>query len=332
MSAALISIICIGCALTVSITVCALWFFKPKKYEPTHTVTDEFKERPTPSGVYLIIGPQGSGKTSLMNAVIDTDFKYHGSARLNDARTEIKKLNALEQSNPYKLTCPACAYRTRTKLMLSNGKPTYHTDISQFGLPQGQQGVQYFPVSTVIGCDEVDSFMDCRKWQEDKQYIIDGMKYIRHQNLVLFMDAQSFDKCDADIRRLVTDVWYITKKKDIYERRRWWKKHQELVRTEWTFNWIKQQQLQNAAKLRGLGIDISTDSYSRKCKFIYEGNIYNRYNSLSGKPYWYAGIKDYEIEKHPMNSMSRAGVETFCKQNALRFEQKKEKNNKKEER
>lgn len=313
-------------------TVAYAVLHRPRGLEKTNTVTDEFIENPIPSGFYIIVGPQGVGKTSFMNALISTDFKYHSDERLQRARDEASYLNGIEQTKRYKLTVPPCAYRTRSKLFLPNGKPTYHIDISEFGLPGRRKEVHYLPPYTVIGCDEIDSIMDCRFWNENKDMkadIIDGFKYIRHQNLVFLADAQSLEKVDVALRRLATDVIYILGKKDIYGKCKRFSRHTELLRTVWDFVWVKNQQMKNVATLAEMGIALDASNYSRKCKFIYEGNIYKQYNSLSGKPYWYNGIEQYTIEKHPENVLSRDGVEKYCNQNLLRFDDKQEEREKK---
>lgn len=286
--------------------------------ERTNTVTDEFIDKPIPPGVYIIVGPQGVGKTSFLNALISIDSKYHGAERLRLAKVEIDKLNEIG----YKLTLPPCPYRTRSKLFLPNGKPTYHTDISQFGLPGRRPEVQYFPPFTVIGCDEIDSFMDCRAWNQNgsmKADIIDGFKYIRHHDLVFLGDVQNFSKVDAAVRKLTTDVIYILGKKDVYGKKHRFSRKKTLLRTEWEFIWVKQQQAENVASLGEMGIEVR-EKNARKCKLIYEGNIYSQYNSQSGKPYWYRGIKQFTVEKHPENVLSPEGVETYCRQNALNYD------------
>ncbi len=306
------------CAFVTTVTIGSAILYKrfhKTDLERTNTVTDEFIDKPIPPGVYIIVGPQGVGKTSFLNALISIDSKYHGAERLQLAKVEIEKLNSIG----YKLTVPPCPYRTRSKLFLPNGKPTYHTDISQFGLPGRRKEVQYFPPYTVIGCDEIDSFMDCRDWNKNgnmKADIIDGFKYIRHHDLVFLGDVQNFSKVDAAVRKLTTDVIYILGKKDVYGKKHRFSRKKILLRTEWEFIWVKHQQAENAESLREMGIDVK-EKNARKCKLIYEGNIYSQYNSQSGKPYWYRGIKQFTVEKHPENVLSPEGVDTYCKQNAL---------------
>ncbi len=318
--AAIVTVVSISGA-TVAIVYKARHKKEPEAIlERTNTVTDEFIDNPIKSGVYIFAGPQGVGKTSLMMAMLSTDFIYHGQQRLEEGKRDIAMLNAIPQAKPYKLTMPACAYRTRTKLILPNGKPTYHTDISQFGLP-GTPGIQYFPRGTVLGFDEIDSFMDCRKWQEDKQPVIDGCKYIRHHNLVFMGDCQNFAKVDIAIRRLTTDLIFVLSKRDIWKTELvglFKKPKRVFYGTEWDFTWTKQQLLENAQQLATLtGCRVNAQDYVRRCKFIYRGNIYSQYDSLSGKPYWYNGLESYEVEDHPVSGLSREGVDQFVKRNAL---------------
>lgn len=332
----IVLIVIAGTVVMLGITAGALTIKHRHKPEdaPASRFNRDLQDAPLPSGVYMIIGPQGVGKTSLMMAIMSEDYRYHGAERLVKARAEVAKMQAVDASYN-SLSVPPCAYRSRTKLMLPNGKPTYHIDISQFGLPEGQADVQYLPCSTFVACDEIDSYMDSRRWQEDKQYIIDGLKYIRHNDLVLMADAQSFDKVDIAIRRLTTDIFYVTDKRDIYDKPKWWARFfpradkRKIIATEWHFLHIKQQLMDNAQRLKQLGIDTPVSSYYRKCKFVFTGNIYKQYNSVSGKPYWYNGIKTYEVEQHPYNNLTRAGVEQWCNSNALRFERasKSDKNN-----
>jgi hypothetical protein len=312
-------------AIGIVVGVIAIKHRKPTEVEPLSKFNRDLIAEPLQSGVHVIIGPQGCGKTSFGMALACEDYRWHRDDRLAEARKEVAKMQAVDASYN-SLRVPACPYRTRTRLFLPNGKPTYHIDISQFGLPEGQADVQYLPKSTFVFCDEIDSFMDSRRWQEDKQYITDGFKYVRHHDITFVGDAQCFDKIDISIRRLTTDIYYITSKKDYYNQPKWWAKlvprarERKIIRTEWRFIHVKQQLMSNAQQLKSLGIETPVSSYFRKCKFVYEGDIYSQYNSYSGAPYWYNGIKIYEIEEHPHNNLTRAGVEQWCKSNALRFE------------
>ena len=72
--------------------------------------------------------------------------------------------------------------------------------------------------------------------------------------------------------------------------------------------------------LKSLGEIVDESEYVRKCKFVYEGNIYDRYNAESGRLYWLQGIKDYYVEMHPSEIPTRDAVDDYCKRNARRAE------------
>ncbi len=287
-------------------------------YVPDGTYTDEIYYHGIKSGVYGVVGPQGVGKTSFCMALLCLDYMYHGAERLQKAQKEIDLYNS--QNPGANVKVPACAYRTRTKLWLPNNKPTYHTDIYQFGLPSPDfPEIQHFPKSTVIYCDEIDSALDNRAWTrlgDYKQQIFDGLKYIRHLDLAFLYDVQRFEKLDVNVRRLTTHLIYILGKKDYYTDRG------ELIRTEWDFVLVERQQADNAALLKELGVDISAYiTAPSRCKLVYKGNIYARYNSYACKPLWYRGLKQYEIERHPESDYKQESIEQFCQQNRLKLDQ-----------
>lgn len=319
----LASIILISIAVFTSATVAFVLLrkhFREMPIEVTNTVTDQFIDAPIPYGVYLICGPQGVGKTSFMYALLSTDAKYHEKERLTAAAEESMVLKRSGfVGDDIDLRIPPCAYRTRSKVILPDGRETLHADISDFGLPGKFEGTHTFPTMTVIACEEIDSAMDNRKWNKDtdmKTAIFDGMKYIRHQNLVFLGDLQNIGKVDINIRRLATDVIYILKKKDFYEKPHWYSRKKQLVRTEWDFVWMNYQLAENIKTLKEMGMDID-QKYIRRCRFIYKGNIYSQYDSRSGKAYWFRKFKSFTMEKHPKNLFTPSGIEEYCRQNSL---------------
>lgn len=312
-------------------------------YKPTGTYTDVIHDVGIKSGVYGVVGPQGIGKTSFCMALLSLDAKWHSEERLAKARAEIEQYN---KSNPddTPVHCPECMYRTRTKLWLPNNKPTYHTDIWQFGLPSPDfPEIQFFPRSTVIFCDEIDGYLDSRQFMRDdahKKQIYDGLKYVRHQDIALLWDAQIFENVDNKVRRLTMYLIYILDKRDIYgyppeppmrkkhlfrrKRKRRPNRQKVLLRTEWDFimttgqESAKRDSLSGDDGLKAYGLDLSQYLKPQKLKLVYEGNIYKQYNSYSGKPLWYRGLKQYSIEKHPESTFSKASIEQFCRQNRIK--------------
>lgn len=299
------------------------------------TVDEELRERMLPTGFYVICGRQRVGKGSLGTAVMDTDCTYHCQERLQLAQAEIDRLNSIKQAEPYDLHLPDFPYRSKNKMLLgADYRPTYHIDVNQFALPDGQKNVQYIPPYTMIHCEEIDAYMNCRSWDKaavEKANVIDAIKWCGHNRLTFIGDAQVFARLDAAVRALATDQWYVLSRRDFYEDEDgrplpWWrllfrkKPQHRVIRTEWTFLWIKNQMKVQAAELRTLGEVIDTAEYVRKCKFVYYGNIYERYNSESGRAYWLKGIIDYYVEEHPDDTPTRRAVDDYCERNARRAE------------
>lgn len=302
---------------------------KLRKHEDDKPLTFDEELRATmfPTGRFVMIcGRQGIGKGALGTAIMDTDATYHAAERFGLALDVVERINEVDD---YDLDVPSFMYRSKSPMWLTpNNIPTYHTDVSQFALPASDNDdtVQYFPPYTLIHFDEIDAFMNTRTWNDNKNKkanIIDAYKWLRHNDLTVIGDAQVFGRLDNALRALTTDIFYIIDRKDFYandKKRKWWqfgKKHNGgIERTEWTFLWINNQVNQQAEEFARFGEIIPQENCVKRCKFNYYGNIYERYNSKSGRPYWYRGIKRYDVEFHPSESLKKEDVKDFCERNA----------------
>lgn len=302
------------------------------RVEPTNSYTDELRKNMLPTGFYVICGRQRVGKTSLGAAMMITDYKYHAGERLAKAAAEIAKMNAIPQAEPYNLHCPDLAYRSKDNILLDEERwiQTYHFDIPQFALPDEKHDVQYFPPYTFLHAAELDGYMNSRDWQADedvKRNILGAIKWIGHQEITFIGDAQSFGRLDAAVRALATDMLYVLKMKPVEKWRRkpghFLKREKYIAKVVWDFIWVKPQLEAEAQELLKFGIKISSSEFTRRCRFVYEGNIFNRYDDKSGKAYWYRGIEDFYLEEHPSSSLSRDDVSDFCARN-VRISAKKD--------
>lgn len=300
--------------------------YKPKEERP-HTFTEELKENRLPTGFYVIAGKQRIGKTSHGAAVMITDYLYHGRERLDEARSEIEHMNAIDPD--WDLHCPPLAYRSKDIVHLDAraGVDTLHIDITQFGLPGGNLNVQYLPPGTFLHFPELDADLNCREWANTPMEIIDAIKWQGHQNLTTVADMQSFNRVDAALRELTTDLWYVVERRDKYARVKWWRRRKELVSTEWTSLWLKPQENAIFRDVLRNALPPTIEKWLRKrvtdgcriCRFKFEGNIYERYNANSGKAYFYSGLDDFYVESHAPQDYRRASIEAFCKSNPLKF-------------
>lgn len=291
------------------------------------TFDEELRQTMLPTGFYVATGRQRSGKGSLTCAISDTDATWHGDERKQLAQEFVDKLNAQDD---YELELPEHLYYSKNKMYLTpNYIETYHVDVLDVALPETEEDPHFAPFSFFI-LEEIDAVMNARTWKDGehkKANVIDGIKWGGHNNLVILGDAQVFARLDAAARALTTDIFSILRRRDYYsddEPRKWWqfarKYDNHVVRTEWEFLWIKNQLHQEAQALNKFGDFIKPEEYIKKCKFVYEGNIYERYDSKSGQAYWYKNIKNFACAPHPDNSLSREAVNDYCERNARRAE------------
>lgn len=291
------------------------------------TFDEELRQNMLTTGIYVATGHQRAGKGSLCCAISDIDATWHGEARKQLAQDFVDKLN---KQDDYELTLPEHLYYSKNKMYLTPEYiETYHVDVLDVALPETEKDMHFAPYSFFI-LEEMDAVMNARTWKDGehkKANVIDGYKWGGHNNLVILGDAQVFARLDAAARALTTDIFYILRRRDYYsddEPRKWWqfahKEENHVIRTEWEFLWIRNQMHQEAQALSKFGDFIKPENYIKKCKLVYEGNIYERYNSKSGQAYWYKNIKEFACAPHPDDSMTRAAVDDYCERNARRSE------------
>ncbi len=295
--------------------------------EEPFTFDAELRQHMLPTGLYVICGRQRAGKGSLCCAIMDTDATYHADERRSLAQEKIDDIN---KQDDYGLNLPEHLYYSKNKMYLTEDYfETYHVDVLDVALPETEKDMHFAPYS-MFSLEEMDAVLNARTWKDGAQKkanVIDGYKWSGHQYLTILGDAQVHARLDAAARALTTDIFYILRRKDYYsddEPRKWWqfarKEDNHVIRTVWDFIWIKNQLYQESQTLNQFGDFIKKDDYIKKCRFVYEGNIYERYDSHSGKAYWYKNIKEFACAPHPDTSLSRDAVNDYCERNARRAE------------
>jgi len=296
--------------------------------EKPFTFDQELRQHMLPDGIYVICGRQRAGKGSLGCAIMDIDATYHSDERLMLAQAKVDELN---EQDDYDLELPEHLYYSKNKMYLTPDYiETYHVDVLDVALPETEEDM-HFPPYSMFNLEEMDAVMNARTWKDGankKANVIDGEKWGGHHHLTITGDAQVFARLDAAVRSLVTDIFYVLKRTDYYSDdvpHKWYqfsarREDNHVIRTEWEFLWIKNQVHQEASELSKFGDFIPNDDRIKKCKFVYDGNIYERYNSHSGEAYWYKNIKNFACAPHPDDSLSRDAVNDYCARNARRAE------------
>ena len=268
-------------------------------------LTRTIRKEPLPSGVYVVRGPQGVGKTSFCTAMLCADYK-----KWTKWRTEQGKSLAASyyQDNRIKLNISDRLYFSNIKILLNKRKRlyTHYVDVQRLGLPNPDFKVQYLPRGSVVYIQEADVLLFCRDYQSLNSYLINLLKYVRHNLLTVLFDCQVDSALDKAVRRLTVGIYHIEKS---YDGRffLFWK-----VR-RWRFLYIQNQLNDVVKELATVGIKIKLSVVERG-KFRVFGNIFERYNSFSGVPYFLHGIEKvgYEYLEYPNESFRIDDINAFC--------------------
>lgn len=263
------------------------------------------KKTPLPSGVYVVNGSQGVGKTSFVTALLALDYKYHRKKRVAEAMEVAERYR---QESRVKLKISDRLYFSNIAILLDKRKRlyTHYVDVQRLGLPNSDYSVQYLPFGSVVFIQEADLQIFCRDWDALNNYLIALFKYVRHFGLTLFLDCQADGALDKAIRRLTVGRYYIT---ESYTKRFFifWK-----PRT-WHFLYIRNQLNDVMKELASVGVNLNVRVVERG-KLRYFGNVFERYDSFSGAAYFLHGIENvgYEYLSHPEGSWSVEGINKYC--------------------
>jgi len=253
-------------------------------------LTKEIKESPLPSGVFVVRGPQGVGKTSFCAAILCGDYKNWRKWRTQQGQS---LADEYYQSNKVRLQISDRLYFTSIKILLDKRRKlyTHYIDVQRLGLPNPDYPVQYLPRGSVVYIQEADVLLFCRDYQSLNDYLINLLKYVRHNLLTIIFDCQVDSALDKAVRRLTVGLYHI---EESYDKRYFlfWK------RRFWRFIYIKNQLNEAVKELATVGVKINLSVVERG-RLRYKGNIFERYNSFSGVPYFLNGIDKVGYEYLP---------------------------------
>ena len=273
-------------------------------------LTKQLKKEPLQSGVYVIRGEQGVGKTSFATALLCSDYRRHRKYRAKQARGLAQQFFA---ESKIKLNISDNLYFSNIDILLDKRRNihTHYIDVQRLGLPNPDYEVQYLPRGSVVFIQEADILLFCRDYQSLNNYLINLLKYVRHNLLTVIFDCQTDGALDKAVRRLVVGIYHI---ECTYQKRflLFWKPQ------TWKFLYIQNQLNEVLKDLAEIGVKIDISVVERG-KFRYFGNVFKRYNSFSGVPYFLKGIEKvgYEYLPHPKSNFSIEGINEFCELHPL---------------
>ncbi len=114
---------------------------------------------------------------------------------------------------------PGCGKTTTAVQMIYKDrrkkKPLYDYHFANFKCTIAREcslqglGDWTFPENSYLAVDEAGVVFNNRRWEKMSQELIEWMKEHRHYGVDVDFFSQSWDDCDATIRRLVDEVWHL---------------------------------------------------------------------------------------------------------------------------
>lgn len=240
-------------------------------------LTKKIHESPLESGVYVVRGEQGVGKTSFCTAIINADYKKWRKWRTSQAEAVAQEYY---RANKIRLKISDRLYFSNIKILLDKkrGLYTHYVDVQKLGLPNPQFEVQYLPKGSVVYIQEADILLFCRDYQSLSTYVVNLLKYVRHNLLTVILDCQTDSALVKAVRRLTVGIYHI---ESSYDGRflLFWK-----VR-RWKFIYVRNQLNEVVKDLATVGVKIKVTIVERGRLRTF-GNVFERYNSFSGASYF----------------------------------------------
>ena len=290
-------------------------------------ITDRARMRERlPVGLIALIGKQGAGKTSSAVAMLSNDWKYHHLERFNESAAFYKELN----KNGFNLHLPKnkTLYFSSEAIVLNKklGVQTWYIDPQKFKLPNLDEEVEYVPRGSVVFLPEFDNIINCRDWKSMSPYLVALAKYARHWDLTIIIDFQVWLQLDASWRRLMMYTVFVY---DTYDGRFPRLKKFLYIKNKRYWRWIWCDNQLNAF-VKDLGQMAVSPKLVRKLskriavskKYVFRGNIFERYDNQSGYRFFLRGIHDYRYIPHKKVDNSPAGVELYCQEHPIVPERK----------
>lgn len=273
-------------------------------------LTKMLKSAPLPPGFYAICGEQGAGKTSLATALLNIDYRRWHKQRKEMAIDLAKRFFL---SSGVKLNISDILYFSNNKIILDKhrGIETWEVDLQRLGLPNDDFEVQYLPRGSVVFIQEADILAFCRDWESLNNYLINLIKFVRHNLITLIFDMQVGGALDKALRRLLVGMYYVVSS-GISRFLIFWK------RQKWKFLYIRNQLNAIVKELSSLGVNIKI-KVAEWGHFRVWGDVFDRYNSFSGEPYYLYRIEEvgYEYRRHVDGDLSIEGIKAYCKAHPL---------------
>lgn len=238
-----------------------------------------------------IVGKPRAGKTALNTLFIYLEQKYKGRIMLERSMHLITQFNKQRDKGEKPLTLPTKApiysnYETSIKTGYKEVFEPYLLNPYKLGVPTPQTAdkLQYMLPFSCLHVTEGRKYWDGRESSSMPDNVSQFFETHGHNYMTIIIDVQRGKALDLNIRENATkfiEVQYMRKDKDAYGR---------IIRCTWYCKEFYSLQDYEAYILGKAGY------YCRDTKFVYEGNIFEFFNSRNRlTDYIPTGRNDYSV-------------------------------------
>lgn len=286
---------------------------KLKKSKQKHKLFEHkinLKKEDYSDRIITVTGVQRTGKTSFVVAFIRELFKRQNKMRARETNAFIDELNKLKVNNVpcYKLNKSPLGHYIYTAepftfKLNKKGLTTLAIDPHRIGVPNNTYDFEYLPYGSIVIVDEADEIFPNREWQDTPPELIELLKYIGHNHMLLIFICQVLGNLDKKIRELTMQHFHIYYRE--IKPKHWFFREKFI----WHILVSYPQELLMMKALKDLGID-TVKPRLEWYKFITKDNPHRYYNSRSGQPLFLRKIKNYNYRTIPaLSDLDRESVE-----------------------
>lgn len=277
--------------------------------------------------VILISGPIGVGKTAL-----DCKFQIQSYKNTKKINRMVEGLYKYLNENGYpNLTMPGVFVYSDYETILDHKKDirSWCFDSTKMGLTPLMKGVTKFCIGADIHNDETQNTFSNRNWQNLGSSVPKQVSLIRHGMMGLTMVSQVEDNIDKKLRSFVHRVIFVQKMINIRI------PFTDVVLCSFWKTWEYSGSMKSAYEkrvcpptfLHRLWIYLFGNAEEKmlldikRKTYFYFGNIFKRYNSFSGMPYFLDGVKKFDFKEHPSAKLTRRNIRKICGEHPINAEE-----------
>lgn len=259
--------------------------------------------------IVILSGPPGAGKTSLLAYLCTYHMAWTAFEDCQKTNSMIQLFNSAGYNFSYVPDhCCASNFACVVSERFCIDYISYDIDGTDFGLYDPEHNTKFIPPGFYLFFHESQAFLNSRKSQNFRDSVSRAFELHRHWGLNIYLDCQRETLIDLNVRELAAQVIecqeFEIKEDDVGQ----------IIKCIWHTrvfdnNSIYEQYLASGKKNKDY----------KKQKFVFEGNIFNSYQSECGFPLFLEGREnqDFDLKHHILPSYTKEYIQTYIKKHSL---------------